>query len=434
MSNPPFSLTAAEATAQGIGAEALVRSCLDRIAGRDPVIRAWTFLDPALALDNARDLDRLERKSPLHGIPIGVKDVIDTADMPTQQNSPLYRGHRPSLDAACVMTLRAAGALIFGKTDTVEFAAAGRKALTRNPFDLSRTPGGSSSGSAAAVADYQVPIALGTQTGGSTIRPASFCGVFAMKPTWGIVAREGLKIYSVTLDTLGWYARSVADLALLADVFAIADDSPPAPFVLKGARIAVCTTPAWPLADPATRDALAKGASLLGQAGAEVTTLDLPAAFDPLILQQDIIMKAEGRAAFLSEARRNPGLLNAEFHDRVNNADGFTNAQLRTAYDNAGACRAAFDDLAGSFDAVLTPSAVGEATVGLESTGDAAFNRMWTLLHTPCINVPGFKGPNGLPVGLTLTGPRFSDRKLLVVAEEVAKVFAAGGGWTLPRP
>jgi Asp-tRNA(Asn)/Glu-tRNA(Gln) amidotransferase A subunit family amidase len=406
--------------------EDLARSCLERIAGRDAEIRAWAYLDPDRVMAEARELDKTPVKGPLHGIPIGVKDMIDTKDMPTQHNSPIYRGHRPGVDAACITTLRAAGALIFGKTDTVEFASGGRKALTRNPYDRSRTPGGSSSGSAAAVADFHVPLALGTQTGGSTIRPASFCGVFAMKPTWGVVNREGLKVYSVTLDTLGWFGRSVADLALLCDAFGIEDDAPAKPFALSTARIALCRSPAWEEAEPATREALARAASQLRAAGASVVELDLPRSFDRLGEVQTIVMHGEGRAAFWSEYRAHFELLHDDFRAKVENRDGITRAMLRGAYDAAAQCRIEFDAIAAEFDAILTPSAVGEAPVGLASTGAATFNRIWTLLHVPCVNIPGATGPNGLPVGVTLTGPRFTDRRLLVVAEAAAP--AIGGG------
>jgi Asp-tRNA(Asn)/Glu-tRNA(Gln) amidotransferase A subunit family amidase len=425
-------LTASEASALiragQISVEDLARSCLERVAERDAEIRAWTYLDPEAVIQQARELDKRAEKGPLHGIPIGVKDMIDTKDMPTQHNSPIYRGHRPGVDASCVATLRAAGALIFGKTETVEFAAGGRKALTRNPFDYRRTPGGSSSGSAASVADCHVPLALGTQTGGSTIRPASFCGVFAMKPSWGVVNREGLKIYSVTLDTLGWYGRSVADLALLCDVFAIEDDEVPTPFSLPGARIALCRSPVWEHAEPASRDALAAAAGMLRSAGAEIVELELPRSFDKIAAAQETVMRGEGKAAFLSEYRANFALLHDEFRAKVENRDKITRAMLRDAYDLAARCRVEFDAIASLYDAVLTPSAKGEAPVGLHATGDAIFNRVWTLLHVPCVNVPGFKGPNGLPVGVTLTSPRFTDRRLLRVAEAAAIAFGA-----LPR-
>ena len=217
----PHRLSVAEATvaiaAGDLTSEDLVRDCLARIEKREPVVRAWASLDPRRAIAEARELDRHFARNgavgPLHGIPVGIKDMIDTADLPTQHNSPLYRGHRPGQDAACVAVLRAAGAVILGKTETVEFAAGGRKAPTTNPHDQRRTPGGSSSGSAAAVADSHVPLAFGTQTGGSLIRPASFCGLYALKPSWGLVSREGAKLASLSCDTIGWYAREVSDLS-----------------------------------------------------------------------------------------------------------------------------------------------------------------------------------------------------------------------------
>jgi Asp-tRNA(Asn)/Glu-tRNA(Gln) amidotransferase A subunit family amidase len=204
----PCFLTAAAAAAQirakTLTAEALVRSCLERIERRDADVRAWSYVDPAHAIAQARELDKRAPMGPLHGLPFGVKDVIDTADMPTGQNSPQYVNHRPAKDAGCVAVVRHSGALILGKTDTVEFAAGGRKALTRNPHNPAHTPGGSSSGSGAAVADFMVPLAFGTQTGGSHIRPASFNGIYALKPTWGAVSREGAKLLSAYCDTVGW--------------------------------------------------------------------------------------------------------------------------------------------------------------------------------------------------------------------------------------
>ncbi len=424
----PDRLTASAASAQmqagTLTAEALVRACLDRVAQRDAAVRAWSYIDPDRAIRQARELDKQPRRGPLHGIPVGVKDMIDTRDMPTQFNSPIFTGHQPGIDAAAVSTLRAAGALILGKTDTTEFAAAGRFAATRNPHDLTRTPGGSSSGSAAAVADFQVPLSLGTQTGGSTIRPASFCGVFALKPTWGAVSREGLKLYSATLDTLSWYARSLDDLGLLCDVFDIHDDGPPRPVALHGARIAVCRSPFWASATPGTPEAMAEAAERLRRGGAILEELTLPAAFDSLGAMQKIVMHAEGRPAFLNLARAHPHVLHDDFHSRVENRDGFTHRQLLDAYDHAALCRTEFDRIAAGFDAVLTPSAPGEAPVG-GHPGDAVFNRMWTLLHVPCVNLPGLTGPNGMPVGVTLTAPRFTDRQLLATAHAAAPVLAA---------
>jgi Asp-tRNA(Asn)/Glu-tRNA(Gln) amidotransferase A subunit family amidase len=340
--------------------------------------------------------------------------------MPTQHNSPVYQGHRPSLDAACVATLRAAGAIILGKTDTTEFASAGRRAATRHPLNPDRTPGGSSAGSAAAVADCQVHIALGTQTAGSTMRPASFNGVFALKPTWGAVSREGIKQYSVTLDTLTWFARAVSDLGLLCDAFNIQDDTAPRPVTIRGARFAFCRTPMWSQAQPGTPEAMDSAAAQLRAAGAAVTWLDLPPDFDALPEMQMTIMLAEGQAAFLSLVRTHGKAAHDDFHDRVENRSGITRAQLMAAYDGAARCRPVFDAIAGEYDAVIVPSARGEALAYADGPGDAVFNRMWTLLHGPSVNIPVLKGPTGMPVGVTLLAPRFRDRQLLVTASAVA--------------
>ena len=405
--------------------EEMARATLARVAARDEAVRGWAFLDPEAVLEKARALDAAPVKGPLHGIPVAVKDVILTQDMPTQHNSPLYRDSFPRLDAGCVKTLRAAGALIFGKTDTTEFASVTRRGTARHPQDPTRTPGGSSSGSAAVVADFQATLGLGTQTAGSTIRPGSFCGIYAMKPTWGAINREGLKMLALSLDTLGLYARSADDLALLAQVFALEDKAPAPAFALKGARIAACRSPAWDKTEPASRDAFARGVDLLRAAGAEVEPLDLPPAFDRLPEHQATVMAGEARATFLSELRAQGDLLHDDLK-ALAAGRGVTTAALLAALDIAAACRAQFDEIASHYDAVLTPSARGEAPQG-DTTGDAALNAMWTLLHAPVINVPGFKGPNGLPVGLSLTSARYTDRRLIAVAQAVGPLFEARG-------
>jgi amidase len=409
-----------------LSVEEMAQACLARIRERDPVVRGWVHLDPDLIQRNARELDKREVKGPLHGIPIAVKDVIMTADMPTEHNSPLYKGSFATVDAGCIKTLRAAGALIFGKTDTTEFAAVTRGGTARHPLDASRTPGGSSSGSAAVVGDSQVPIGLGTQTAGSTIRPGSFCGIYAMKPTWGAINREGLKMLSLSLDTLGLFARSAEDLDLLADVFALEDRTPVAPFTLRGARIAACRSPAWDKTESATREAFERGIRLLREAGAEVAPLDLPPTFSSLVDHHTAVMYGEALVSFLSEIRAQPELLHEDLTAMAKNSKGITKGALVAAYDAAAQCRMAFDEIAAGFDAVLTPSARGEAPAGTV-TGDAAVNAMWTLLHVPVISVPGFTGPFGLPVGLSLTSPRYTDRHLLRVAKEIGPLFSARG-------
>jgi Asp-tRNA(Asn)/Glu-tRNA(Gln) amidotransferase A subunit family amidase len=414
---------AAAIRAGTLTAEDFARGCLGRIAAREDVLKAWAYLDPAEVLRQARELDKVPSLGPLHGVPIGIKDIIDTRDMPTCHNSPIFFGNRPSGDAPLVETLRAAGALIIGKTETTEFAAAGRNPPTRNPFDQTRTSGGSSAGSAAAVGDGQIPLAIGTQTGGSTIRPASFCGAYALKPSWGTVSREGVKTYSLTLDTIGWYGRSIADLDLLADVFGIGE-AQAAPASVAGLRIGICRSPEWDATEPAMRDAFARAEHSLRDAGARVSTLDLPAPFDGLPAAHKTILFREGRTSFLNLYRAHQERLHEDFRHRVENRDGFTDQALVAAYDLAAQCRVSFDSIASDYDAVLTPSAPGEAPQGA-GAGNPALNHMWTLLHAPCINVPGLTSAAGLPLGMTVTGPRYADRRLLAVATVIDGAIAA---------
>lgn len=417
----PFQLTATEAAARlaegTLTAEALTRSCLDRIAAREATVRAFTFLDPQMAISAAREVDKAYTKGALYGLPIGIKDMIDTADMPTTHNSPIYQGNRPGVDAACVAVSRGEGAVIMGKTDTLEFAAGGRRARTSNPHDQTRTPGGSSSGSAAAVAAGMVPLAYGTQTGGSTIRPASFCGVYAMKPTHGVVNTAGFKRYSHTLDTIGWYARHPADLALPARAFRLwGMEDAPAPKPAAALRIALVEGPNWGKAEESARQALQLAGERLRKAGAVVEPLTLPAPFDGISDAQRTIMLSEGRGAFLGEYLLHHEKLHQEFRERVENKAGIAAKDIVAAHDLAAECRKLFDALFPGFDAVLTPSAVGEAPVGLQNNGDPIFNAMWTLLHVPCIAIPCHTGPNGMPVGVQIVGPRYGDAALLAVA------------------
>jgi Asp-tRNA(Asn)/Glu-tRNA(Gln) amidotransferase A subunit family amidase len=400
----------------------VAESMIARIDARNAEVQAWAWFDRELLRDRARLLDEVPVKGPLHGVPIGVKDVIATYDMPTTHNTRRYRNNRTGVDAACVDTLRAAGALIAGKTVTTEFAATLRGGATRNPRALGHTPGGSSSGSAAAVADCQSALGLGTQTGGSTIRPASFCGVYGWKPTWSSISREGLKMSSTTLDTIGLYARSARDLTLLADVFAIEALETAAPTSLVGLKIGVCRTPHWDKALPATEQAMVQAIALLRSVGAEVIELELPGEFDTIGESHRIVARSEGRAAFLNEYRNTPDL-HDDFKATVENRSGITPGEARAAYRHADLCRGLFDDLATQYDIVLTPSATGEAPKGHDITGDASFNSMWTLLQVPVINVPGLVGPAGLPVGLSLVARRYEDRKALAVAELIGALF-----------
>jgi Asp-tRNA(Asn)/Glu-tRNA(Gln) amidotransferase A subunit family amidase len=426
LSPDPAQLSATAAAAlirtKQLSCEELARACLARISARDGVVKAWLSLDPDYVIRRARELDKLPPTGVLHGLPFGVKDVIDTADYPTTQNSPIYDQLKVGRDAACVAVVRGSGALILGKTDTVEFASSGRKALTANPFNTAHTPGGSSSGSGAAVGDYQVPLAFGTQTGGSHIRPASFNGIYGLKPTWSLVSREGIRMCSISLDTVGWYGRSVDDLILVAKAFRIPEN--PAPIAVRGLRVGLCRSPVWHAIEPAGVTALEGASARLTAAGAIVEELVLPEPFDRLHAAQAAIMAGEGAASFLPEYVTAHDKLAPPLRERVENVGGPTPQQWLEAYALADSCRVQFDALfGGGLDVVLTPSSPGEAPLGLHTTGDTIFNSMWTLLHGPNIGIPAGRGPRNLPVGVTLVGPRMSDSRLLGIARALAPVI-----------
>lgn len=303
-----------------------------------------------------------------------------TIDMPTQFNSSIYENDAPRVDAASIIVLRQAGALLLGKTTTTEFAATTAGPKTSNPHDPSRTPGGSSSGSGAAVGDFQAPIGLGTQTGGSTIRPGSFNGIYALKPTWNSISREGQKMYSLILDTLGLYARSVADLDLLADVFALHDDDPsPDPFGVKGARFAICKTVIWPQVGPGTAAAMEKAKQLLEAQGAQVEEVEFPSSLSELPSWHATVLASDGRTAFLPQYRSAKDQISDQLVGHVENATGISRAAQIAAFDRIGAARPVVDEILSRYAAVVTPSVPDEAPKGLETTGSAVFNVIWTV-------------------------------------------------------
>ena len=398
--------------------EALVSECLERIAARDETVRAWAFLDRAHALAQARALDRGPRRGVLHGIPVGIKDVLDTAELPTEYNSPIYRGHRPKADAACVAELKRAGAVILGKTATTEFAN-NHPAPTRNPHNPAHTPGGSSSGSAAAVADFMVPLALGTQTGGSVIRPAAYCGVAAIKPSFGSINRAGLKFVAESLDTIGVFARTVEDLALCLEPLSGRTRSP----VGKNPRIGLCRTPRWSAADPANQANLEAAASRLAQAGAQVRPYDMPPQSAQLFDRHKVIMGFESARALAWEYATHPGEISASLKPRLEEGRKVTRAQYDEMRAIAERCRRALAQDFREFDFLLTPSAPGEAPASLASTGDAVFNRAWTLLGNPCVTLPSGRGPQGLPLAVQLIGAFDDDAPLLGWARWAEKVL-----------
>ncbi|HUQ75557.1 MAG TPA: amidase [Burkholderiales bacterium] len=417
-------LSAAEAArrieAGDITSEALVAACLERIGERDEAVRAWAYIDRDLALSQARALDRAPRRSRLHGVPVGIKDVIDTADLPTEYNSPIYRGHRPKADASCVAMLRAAGAVILGKTVTTEFAN-NHPAQTRNPHNAAHTPGGSSSGSAAAVADFMVPLALGTQTGGSVIRPAAYCGTYASKPSFGSINRGGMKFDAESLDTIGPFGRSVEDLALILEVLT----GRAAPNFSKSSRprVGLCRTPRWTVADAATQGAVEAAARRLADAGAKVSDFELPAGSDQLFDRHKVIMGYETSRALAWEYFNHGEKISATLKPRLDEGWKVTRAEYDELREHSRRCRRALADSMREIDFLLTPSAPSEAPASLQSTGDAVFNRAWTILGVPCLTVPYRKGPKGLPLAVQLIGAFDSDTALLGWAHWAAQAL-----------
>ncbi len=415
-------LALSEIAAGSLSCERWVSECIDSYSRHEPTIQAFAHWSGEQALLQAATLDQSQPRGLLSGLPLAVKDIFDTADQPTTFNSPLYQGRQPAEDAACVALLRQHGAVVMGKSATVEFASLGRTAPTTNPFDRSRTPGGSSSGSAAAVAAGMASVALATQTGGSTIRPASFCGVAAIKPSYGVVPIAGMHPYAPSLDTVGWMARSVDDLMLVARVFGMEN-----PVQLKPSlRIGFYPSPYWDCAQSQTRSALDWARAQMSNAGIEL--FDVPALPDSHRLNeaQNLIMHGEGRASFLNEHLRWPQRLHPALKDEAENALGITPAQMRWAYDYLGAMAPAFDQAMADCDAWLTPAVPGVAPLGLDQTGDAVFNRLWTGLKMPAITLPGYRDSRGLPVGIQLIGQRHEDWRLLQVAKLVESALASG--------
>lgn len=414
---------AAAAIAAGkLTSEALVDACLARIRERENAVQAWACVDPEHALRQARARDRESPRSRLHGVPVGVKDVIDTCDLPTEYGSPIYKDHRPACDAASVAQVRELGGVILGKTVSTEFATR-HPNKTRNPHDPQRTPGGSSSGSAAAVADCMVPIAFGTQTSSSIIRPAAYCGVIGYKPSFGLLNRAGLKFLSESLDTLGTLTRSVADAALIAEELS---GMAPADFGDVAAlrpRVGFCRTPWWGQTDDATRASLEQAVRTLAAAGAQVTEVELDTDFAGLADTQIALSAYEFYRALAHERTRHPELISASLTARIAAGGKVTRPQYEAAVALAARCRARIADVFRAYDVLIAPSAPGEAP-GIESTGEPIFGLMWTLLHLPCMTLPHGKGPAGLPLGLQVVAPYGRDTALFLNSEWVQRALA----------
>jgi len=413
-----------------LDAEALVGDCLARIGEVDPAIEAWAYLDPDFALAQAREADRTWRAGgsmgPLHGVPVGIKDIIDTADMPTENGTPIHAGRRPEEDAWVVSLLLRAGAVILGKTVTTELAVY-TPGKTRNPHDPERTPGGSSSGSAAAVAAAMVPVALGTQTNGSVIRPASYCGVFGYKPSHGLVSRSGVLPQSRALDTVGLFARGIDDLALLGSVIMGHDGRDPdmrpsAPPALRelaaaeppaGPDLAFVETPVWA---EATGDCKAAFAELVDVLGRHCEPLALPEPFaEAVAWHRDILCPdiAHSFAPFYARAKES---LSARLVAMIEDGQALPAIDYIAALEGrkrlAAILDAAFDD----YDAIVTPATTGAAPRGLDTTGSPIFCTLWTLCGNPSVSLPLLRDGDGMPIGVQLVGRRGDDARLLRTA------------------
>jgi len=433
-----FEMSAAEAAAAiqsgETTSEELVQACLDHIATLEDSLGAWAHLDPEYALQQARDAD-LQRRSgmsvgPLHGVPVGVKDIFDTRDMPTEDGTVLHAGRTPAYDATAVALLREAGAVIMGKTVTTELAvyAPGK---TRNPHDPARTPGGSSSGSAAAVAAHMVPLAIGTQTNGSVIRPASYCGVFGYKPSHGLISRYRVLQQSRALDQVGVFGRTVADVALLAEQLMGFDERDPdmrprsrpnltgtaTEEPLVPPRLAFVQTPAWDQADKDVQDAFAELMEFLGD---EAEELDLSDLLENAVNWHRTIMEADLARSFRREYERGKESLSATLREMIERGQQCLAMDYNEALEQIPVLNSALDEILLEYDAIITPATTGEAPAGLESTGSPVFCTPWSLCGMPTISVPILQGSNGMPIGVQMTAARNDDARLLRTANWLA--------------
>jgi Asp-tRNA(Asn)/Glu-tRNA(Gln) amidotransferase A subunit family amidase len=432
-------IQAAAAIGRGdITSEALVSACLARIAAREAEVQAFVHLDPEYAIAQARAADKHQKSGlstgPLHGVPVGIKDIIDTADMPTQCGSPAFKDNRPEEDAACVAALRAAGAIIIGKTVTTELATLTPN-KTHNPRNLAHTPGGSSSGSAAAVADNMIPAALGTQTGGSVIRPASFCGIYGYKPTFGMIPRTGVLDQSKSLDTVGIYGRSVEDLALLGDVLCQPDSRDAASVgISRGSLLATCTedwtlppmfafikTSAWAEhADAVTKEAFGE---LVETLKGQVEELSLDATTERGLAAAKTIQNAELAVQFGPILDHNPELISKRLAAQIEEGRSLSAADYVRAQNYREIAYRACIEMFVNYGNILTPAATGPAPKGLETTGNPIFNAFWTYTGSPCVTLPLLEA-DGLPIGVQIVGARRHDGRLLRSARLLERMLA----------
>lgn len=419
-SKQPNQLTALEALSQieagTLTSEALVASCLERIKDREATVGAWHYIAPEQALEAARLADKAPSGGRLRGIPVAVKDIYDTVDMPTGYGSPIYEGYRPEADAACVSQMRSEGGLVLGKTVTTEFAffAPGK---TANPHNPAHTPGGSSSGSAAAVADFMVPMAFGSQTVGSTIRPASYCGVVGYKPSFGMIASAGMRPLAETFDTVGILTRSVADAAYFVSILSRRPALRLQGKLERAPRIGLCRTPEWPAADEDVAVVLETAAILAADAGAQIREITLPEPFSHVTKAQGVIVDYEAANSAAYDLAVHRDQVSKSFIERAEAGIACSAEQYDEALSIVFNAQNALDAAMGDVDVLLCPSAPGEAPKGLSATGNPIFSRMGTALRVPCLSIPGLSGHSSLPIGVQLVGRYKDDRRVLAIGE-----------------
>ncbi len=421
--NKLHTLSAVEAARQiaqlTLSAQAYARACLERIAEREPLVQAFAYLNPEQVLAQARALDAGAIMGPLHGIPVAVKDIFDTFDMPTEYGSAGSQGHRPVADAAVVALTRHLGGIIIGKTVTTEFATfpAGK---THNPLNPAHTPGGSSSGSAAGVADGMFPLAYGTQTAGSVIRPAAYCGVTGYKPSFGLLARGGVKTGSDTLDTVGLFSRGIEDAAFFIAALARRPELQLKPWPGTAPRVGLCKGFQWSRVQPEMAAAMESAAIALAKAGAKVSEITLPARFEGMAMAQATIMSYEGGANRADDVLRHGDKMDPRLAEQCRKGLAVAGSDYAAARTLARECRAQLADAFGDCDVLLAAAAPGEAPEGIAYTGDPIMNGVWTLLYTPCVSVNAGKGPKGLPVGLQVVGRIADDARTLSAADWIS--------------
>lgn len=436
---PLNELTATEAARRirdgEITSEELVAACLARIDEADADVEAWAHLSPEFALQQARALDQYRQAGaalgPLHGVPVGIKDIFDTETLPTENGTAIDAGRQPWTDCHVVRRLKQAGAVIMGKTVSTELAVYG-PGKTKNPHNPAHTPGGSSSGSAAAVAAGMVPLAVGSQTNGSVIRPASYCGVVGFKPTHGLISRAGALKLSRVLDHVGVFARGIPDVALLADVLAGFDDADPDTRPSAGPRIqamaeteppiepnlAFVRTPAWERAGDDVKGAFAELSEALGEA---CDTVELGAGFDDALEQHSLVMNADLAHNLAAYRTRGWDKLSERLRGMITDGDTVSAVDYNRAIERIEPLNDALDEIFENYDAILTPAATGEAPAGLNATGDPAFATLWSYLGTPAVTLPLLTGSGGLPIGVQLVSRRGDDARLMRTARWLAR-------------